>query len=148
MHRAFGDAIDTSGVTIRRAKWWWLQPAWVAMAPDGHIWFHPNHPSWCEDFSAASLWRQGLFIHEMVHVWQHQQGINLIVKRLPFARYDYLPLVPGKPFPRYGIEQQAEIVRDAFIIRMGGTRTGAPSLSVYDALIPFTPDRRAAPAIS
>lgn len=34
--------------------------------------------------------------------------------RHPFCRYGY-SLSPGKPFARYGIEQQAEIVRRAFI---------------------------------
>jgi hypothetical protein len=137
--RAFGDAIDLDRVTVRRAKWWWLQPAWVVMAPDGHIWFHPMNPSWREDFSDAPLYLQGLVIHELTHVWQHQQGINLVLRRGPWARYDYLPLKPGKRFTDYGFEQQAEIVRDAYVKRMGGSVTGTPALAVYDAVLPFRP---------
>jgi hypothetical protein len=34
--------------------------------------------------------------------------------RHPFCRYAYA-LRPGKPFARYGIEQQAEIVRHRFL---------------------------------
>jgi hypothetical protein len=134
--RAFGSAIALDTVTIRRAKWWWLQPAWVVMAPDGHIWFHPHNPSWRDDFSSASLWLQGLIVHELTHVWQRQQGINLVVRRGPWARYDYLPLI-GRSFEEYGLEQQAEIVRDAYVKRMGGSVPGSPPLDVYDALLPF-----------
>lgn len=136
---AFGDAIDIGQVTIRRAKWWWLQPAWVVMAPDGHIWFHPNNRSWHDDFSTASLWLQGLIIHELTHVWQHQQGIRLVLRRRPLSRYDYLPLKSGRAFESYGLEQQAEIVRDAYVKRMGGKIIGTPPLSVYNALLPFKP---------
>ena len=135
--RAFGDAVDLEPVTIRRAKYWWLHPAWVVMAPDGHIWFHPNNRSWCDDFSEASLFLQGLVVHELTHVWQRQQGINLILRRCLWARYDYLPLTPARAFADYGLEQQAEIVRDAYVKRMGGEVAGTPSLAVYDAVLPF-----------
>jgi hypothetical protein len=136
---AFGDAIDYGRVTLRRDKWWWLQPAWVVMAPDGDIWFHPNGHDWSDDFSAARPFLKGLFIHEMTHVWQVQQGINLVVRRGILARYDYLPLVPGKPFAAYGLEQQAEIVKDAFLKRLGMKVPGAPPLADYDAILPFMP---------
>ena len=114
-----------------------LQPAWVTMAPDGHIWFHPNGDSWCEDFSCAGPTLQGHFVHEMVHVWQHQQGIDLRLRRLPFARYRYLPLQPGKRFQSYGLEQQAEIVRDAFMLAWGYRLPWRPPLADYARLIPF-----------
>jgi hypothetical protein len=146
--RAFGDAIDLDAVTLRREKWWWLQPAWAVMAPDGHIWFHPNHRAWHDDFSTASLFLQGLLVHELVHVWQHQQGVNLIVRRGIWARYDYLPMKPGRPFTDYGIEQQAEMVRDAYVKRMGGTVAGTPALAVYDAILPFRPDRADGAAVA
>ena len=137
--RAFGDAIDLACVTIRRAKWWWLQPAWVVMAPDGHIWFHPNNTSWRDDFSRASLFLQGLIVHELTHVWQHQQGVSLIWQRPPFARYAYLPLTSGKPFSAYGLEQQAEIVKDAYLLGEGLRLKDRPPLEVYRALLPFRP---------
>ena len=113
------------------------QPAWVTMAPDGHLWFHPNGGIWSADFSAEPIWPQAHFIHEMVHVWQHQQGVNLILRRGPLARYDYLPLKAGLGFSGYGLEQQAEIVRDAYVKRMGGEVPGTPPLATYDALLPF-----------
>src|SRR3546814_7878346 len=101
------------------------------MAPDGHIWFHPKGGLWCEDFCDRSLQAQGLFIHEMTHVWQHQRGVWLPLARHPFCRYSYA-LKPGWPLKRYGIEQQAEIVRHAFLLREGAKVSGAPPIEQYE----------------
>lgn len=133
----FGTAIDPAVVRVYCCKWWVGQPASVTMAPDGHLWFHPQGELYCTDFAAAPIWTQAHFIHEMAHVWQHQQGVKLWLKRLPFARYRYLPLAPGKPFHRYGIEQQAEIIRDYWLLRRGIRLDGRPPLDSYVDLIPF-----------
>ncbi|WP_439533572.1 vgr related protein [Polymorphobacter sp.] len=130
----FGPALDPAPVTIRRRKWFWLQPRHITMAPDGHIWCHPEGSAWQPCFATQDLLTQAFFIHEMTHVWQHQSGINLILRRLPFARYRYT-LVPGKPLRAYGIEQQACIVADAFLAR-AHIRRQAP-LATYAALLPF-----------
>lgn len=106
------------------------------MAPNGHLWFHPKNDLFCDDFCDRSLDLQGLFIHELVHVWQHQQGIFLPLKRHPFCRYDY-NLKPGWKLGRYGIEQQAEIVKHVFMLRKGAKVAGAPPLSQYDGVLPF-----------
>jgi hypothetical protein len=135
--RVFGTAIACDHVRVNRLKWWMWQPAWVTMAPDGHLWFHPNGAVWSEDFAAEGPHLRGHFIHEMVHVWQHQQGVNLILKRPPFARYRYLPLVDGRPFDRYGLEQQAEIVKDGYLLADGVRLQGRPPLEAYRALAPF-----------
>ncbi|WOE74149.1 vgr related protein [Alterisphingorhabdus coralli] len=134
----FGDAIDLAPVQLCHSKWFWFQPRKTVMAPLGHIHFHPHSPYWSEDFSQERIGLRGLFIHEMVHVWQHQQGIFLPLKRLPFARYGY-SLKPGWTLERYGIEQQAEIVRHVYLLREGATLPGAPSLEQYEGVLPFTP---------
>ena len=138
----FGPAIDYGAVRVHNRAWWPFQPRRVAMAPDGHMWFHPKGGLFCDDFCAAPMAMQGLFIHEMTHVHQSQQRGRwyLPLMRHPFCRYDY-DLVPGKPFDRYGIEQQAEIVRHAFLLRNGMTVAGKPPLPAYDALLPFSGDR-------
>lgn len=115
----FGTTIDLSLPTVRNAKFWAFHPWWVTMAPDGHIWCHPNGFNWCADYAAQPLGLQAHFIHEMVHVWQHQQGINLLLRRPPLARYGYR-LAPGKPLRAYGIEQQACIIADGFRRRAEG----------------------------
>src|SRR5690606_17987808 len=68
----FGTAIDYDAVSMRRRRWFPLQPRKVLMAPCGHIHFHPGSPWYCDDFSEADLGLQGLFVHEMTHVWQAQ----------------------------------------------------------------------------
>lgn len=132
----FGDTIDYDAVRLSRTKWAFFQPRDTVMAPRGCIHFHPAGQGWRDDFAAAALTDQGLFIHEMVHIWQHQRGICLPLARHPWCRYDYA-LKPGQPLHRYGIEQQGEIVRHAFLLRCGARIPGAPSLTQYESLLPF-----------
>jgi hypothetical protein len=129
----YGTAIDYAAVEIRRRRWAFFQPRHVAMAPTGHIHFHPEG-QWSEDFSAEGLGLQGLFVHEMCHVWQWQRGVYLPLARHPFCRYSYA-LKPGWRLPRYGLEQQAEIVRHAFLLREGYEVPGAPGLGAYETLL-------------
>ena len=116
----FGNSIDYAQVRLFRRKWWPFHPRNAAMAPMGDIYFHPEGGAWSDDFSKEPLGTQGFFIHEMTHVWQTQKAgrFYLPLMRHPFCRYDYR-LKPGKPFERYGIEQQAEIVRHRFLADRG-----------------------------
>ncbi|MGB5077599.1 MAG: vgr related protein [Sphingorhabdus sp.] len=132
----FGDALHYEKIRIHNRKWWWFQPKQITMAPDGHLWFHPGSDLFCTDFCDQHLGLQGHFIHELVHVWQHQRGIFLPLKRHPFCRYDY-SLKPGWKLEKYGIEQQAEIVRHVFLLRHGEKVVGAPPLSQYEDVLPF-----------
>jgi|SRR5690242_1559863 hypothetical protein len=130
----FGSAIDYSSVRLVRGKWWPFQPRRSAMAPMGSIYFHPDGGGWSEDFSKESIARQGYFIHELTHVWQTQKGgrFYLPLMRHPFCKYDYR-LEPGRPFDRYGLEQQAEIVRHRFLADRGAPVPVCPPR----ALLPF-----------
>ncbi len=132
----FRDAIDYARVRIHNRKWAFFQPRHITMAPMGHIHFHPQGDRYRDDFAQAPLDLQGLFIHEMVHVWQHQHGIFLPLRRMPWARYAY-SFVPGRPLAGYGLEQQAEIVRHAFLLRHGAALPGAAPLADYEAILPF-----------
>lgn len=120
----FGRALDPDAVRIHRAKWFPLQPRNVAMAPDGHIWFHPEGGLWHPDFAHASVRMQAFLLHELTHVWQHQQGVRLWLRRHPFCRYDYA-LAAGKPLRCYGIEQQAMIIEHTFTARRAGCPNAA-----------------------
>ena len=130
----FGSAIDYSSVQLIRGKWWPFHPRNAAMAPMGNIWFHPEGGGWSEDFSNEPLLAQGFFIHEMTHVWQAQNfgRLYLPLMRHPFCRYAYR-LEEGKPFVRYGIEQQAEIVRHRFLADRGVAVAAPPPRG----LLPF-----------
>ena len=68
----FGDAIDYDQVRLIRRRWWPFQPKGIVMAPTGNIHFHPASDKWSDDFSREPLSAQGLFVHEMTHVWQAQ----------------------------------------------------------------------------
>jgi hypothetical protein len=130
----FGDAIDYSRVKMVHRKWWPFQPRSVAMAPMGNIHFHPHSFLWSEDFSREPLHRQGLFMHELTHVWQAQKRgrFYLPLMRHPFCRYSY-EVEPGRAFEGYGLEQQAEIVRHLFLAQNGR----APLICPPRTLLPF-----------
>jgi len=130
----FGDAVDYGAVRMVHGKWWPLQPRSIVMAPTGNIHFHPQDANWSDDFSRERSGLQGLFVHEMTHVWQTQTRGRwyLPLMRHPFCRYSY-QLKDGRRFDRYGLEQQAEIVRHRFLAARGGlvpdgTRLAALSL--------------------
>jgi hypothetical protein len=134
----FGDAIDYDRVRVHRRAWWPLQPRNVVMAPDGHVWCHARGSVWQADFARAGLGLQALFVHEMTHVWQAQRGGRwfLPLARHPFCRYRYR-FDTARPFERYGLEQQAEIVRHAFLLAHGVLVPGKPALDAYRTLLPF-----------
>lgn len=134
----FSAAIDCASVRIRRRRWFPLQPRRVTMAPMGHLHFHPASENYCDDFAAADLQLQGHFIHEMTHVWQAQTRgrWHLVLRRHPFCRYAY-SLKPGWPLERYGLEQQAEIVRHAFLLRNGLRLAGVSDPGAYSELVRF-----------
>jgi hypothetical protein len=73
-------------------------------------------------------------MHEMTHVWQAQTKgrFYLPMMRHPFCRYDYA-LAPDRPFNSYGLEQQAEIVKDAFLASHGALSRCVPP----PGLLPF-----------
>jgi hypothetical protein len=129
----FDDAIDYSKVRLFRGKWWPFHPRGAAMAPTGDIWFHPVGGGWSSDFSIEPLSAQGYFIHELTHVWQAQKRGRsyLVLMRHPFCRYSY-ELKPGKPFEHYGIEQQAEMVRNRFLADRGAAASDPPPQELFN----------------
>lgn len=134
----FGAAIDYEQVRIVRRKWAFFQSRNVTMAPCGNIHFHPKGGSYRDCFASSSIGWQGHLIHELVHVWQYQRGINLVLRRHPLCRYHYT-IKPGWTLDRYGLEQQAEIVRHTFLMRRGVVVPGAPPLPTMESILPFRP---------
>lgn len=116
--RLFGDAIDYRRVRIynRRYLPFGLQPRNCAMTPNGAIYFHK---SCCLlDFSAGSEDARHWFMHEMVHVWQHQLGYPVRLRgavRLGLSyRYD---LVRGRTLADYNMEAQGDLLADYFVLK-------------------------------
>ena len=108
------------------------------MAPCGHLHVPGNSDLWLEDYGTGPVALQGLFLHEMTHVWQSQlRGkYYLPLMRHPFCRYRYT-LEEGLAFVDYGLEQQGEIVRHVFLGRLGLLSLGAPPLDRLERLLPF-----------
>ncbi len=137
VREVFGAAIDTERVTIRRRKWFAFHPRRVTMAPNGHLHFHPDGNSYCDDFSQASPSLQAHFIHEMTHVWQSQTRGWWYVPLLGAVQRKYsYKLSPGKPLNRYGIEQQAEIVAHAFMLKRRWKVSEAATLNALIEALP------------
>lgn len=62
-----------------------------------------------------------MFIHELTHVWQHQNGMWVRTRGLFSNLVDYnYSLDRKKKLSDYGMEQQASIVADYFILKTYG----------------------------
>ena len=132
----YGGSLALGEIEIRRRRWFPLQPRDTVMAPCGHLHFHPSGSAYRDDFSLADIGARGLFVHELCHVWQTQRRGRyfLPLMRHPFCRYDYA-IDAGRPLDRYGIEQQAEIVRHGYMMREGYRIPDKPPRAVYEALL-------------
>ncbi len=83
------------------------------------------------DFSdpETPLHIQAVFVHELTHVWQAQNGVSLLLAKIKAGdseaayRYDSLD---SKVFAAMNIEQQAMVVEHAFTVSRGGEAPLAP----------------------
>ena len=141
----FADSLDYGAVRLHARRYLPFQPRNVAMAPNGAVFYPAAHFS--RDFAAESLGRRAWFVHEMVHVWQHQNRVMQDLRLLgAFALatglyrragpasgaagrylYDYLHCQARAPAPAlelgdFGFEQQATIIEDYYIATNGGER--------------------------
>jgi hypothetical protein len=123
---------------VQRKKWFLFQPKNVLMAPTGNIHVHPASAHWSDDYAQEHVHAQGWFLHELTHVWQTQNRgrYYLPLMRHPFCRYDYA-VRANWPLERYGLEQQAEIVRHVFLMRNRIAVLGAAPLPVLETILPF-----------
>jgi hypothetical protein len=122
----FAEHLDVSKIKIVAHR---LVLPHYAISPNGHVYF--NIQDWSDDFSEQSLMKQSWLIHELVHVWQIQQGLAVVRQAIFDRQYRYV-LEQGKQFLHYGIEQQAQMVQDYFIRRAQGQ-----SCAAYEDCIPF-----------
>lgn len=131
----FGSDIDYSRVYIHRGKWMPFQPHDTAMTPLGEIYFPQG--VYKADFS-TNVPDKAWLIHELTHVWQYQQGANLILAAPGSRNYDYGKITRATRFDRLNIEQQASVVADYYLIQQGHSpEHGSGTLSDYRAVIPF-----------
>lgn len=135
----FGDEIDYARVMVHNCKWRFFMPGHRPHAPNGHIYFPPGTSCYAKDFSKSELRDRSVFIHELAHVWQFQRGVNVAARAALNRSYDYGAAFRGRPFFRLGVEAQAKMVADYFLLKNGAVLDGRPSLEEYRRLLPFTP---------
>jgi hypothetical protein len=130
----FGGALALDDVRMRASP---FPRAFVPGRWFGRDWIVWPRRGLPDDMAAAPVKIQATFIHELVHVWQAQQGVNLLLAKLKAgdsrAAYAY-PLEPCA-WGGLNIEQQASAVEHAFRLSRGGT---APARAAfYRAVVPF-----------
>lgn len=119
----FGNLIDYKKVKVLNQPYLPWQPVHMFMAPEGYI--HSRNENYSSDYSQENRGYQAIFIHEMTHIYQHQQGINVLLKGailqiahyLSFRRYNpyHYEFDENKDFDQYNIEQQGDIAKDIFL---------------------------------
>lgn len=125
----YKDSIKYQKVKIHHGKYIFAQPAGSGMTPNGEIYVaddaRQNNFLYKKDYSIESVELKAFFIHEMAHVWQYQNKI-LRVKTAAvlgqlrhFGRYGKMykyVLDARKKLIDYGIEQQAAIIEDYYVV--------------------------------
>ena len=113
----FRDAIDYARVRVYSRRYLpYLQPKNCAMTPNGSLYFHAS--CFLDDYAQASVTNQHWFMHEMVHVWQHQLGYPVRLRGairvgLPY-HYD---LHADATLADYNMEAQGDLLADYFVLK-------------------------------
>jgi len=118
---AFGEALPYDLIRILPAPWP-LSRAFVPGRWFGRGWIVWPARALPADIAAAPLGAQATFIHELTHVWQAWNGVNLLTGKLKAgdrpAAYRY-PLGVDCAWDRLNIEQQAMVVEHRFRLSRG-----------------------------
>lgn len=112
----FHDAINYRRVRIHGRRYMPFQPKNCAMTPNGSMYFHAS--CFLDDYAQAEATVQHWFIHEMVHVWQHQLGYPVRLRGAVRVglRYDY-ELAEGATLADYNMEAQGDLLADYFVLK-------------------------------
>jgi hypothetical protein len=136
---AFGDALRLETIRIMASPWpfdrafvpgRWFGKDWI-------VWPWRTLPA---DIAVEPLRLQATFIHELTHVWQAQQGVNLLTGKIRagdrLASYEY-PVGMDCAWGDLNIEQQAMVVEDRFRLLRGGKARA--DRAFYDRVCPIGP---------
>ena len=113
----FGDAIEYARVRVFNRRYLpYLQPKNCAMTPNGSIYFH--HSCFLDDYSQANITGQHWFMHEMVHVWQHQLGYPVRLRGAVRIGLGYrYRLRAGATLADFNMEAQGDLLADYFVLK-------------------------------
>lgn len=136
---AFGEALTLDSIRILSAPWpfdrafvpgRWFGRTWI-------VWPGATLPA---DIARAPLRLQATLIHELTHVWQAQQGVNLLTGKIRAgdrpAAYEY-PVGMDCDWGGLNIEQQAMVVEHRFRLTRGERTPG--DAAFYDRICPIGP---------
>ena len=112
-----GAAIDPARVRVHNRRYLPLvQPQNCAMTPNGSIYFH--HTRFLPDYAAGDPHTIHWFVHELVHVWQHQLGYPVRLRGALRIGLSYrYALHPGALLSDYNMEAQGELLADYFVLK-------------------------------
>lgn len=134
---AFGEALHLDDVRFLASPW----PFDRAFVPGrwfGRDWIVWPHKTLEPDIAEARLGRQATFIHELTHIWQAQQGVNLITGKIRAGdrpqSYEY-PLGVDCDWGGLNIEQQAMVVEHRFRLSRGAAVPADQAF--YDRVCPL-----------
>lgn len=117
----FRDTIRYPKVWIHKGSYlpFGLQSMGTSMSPNGEMYFRKEYST---DFSQANTRKKHVFIHELSHVWQYQHGMKVKLRGLVswVAKYEYA--LDSWPLSTYGMEQQAQIIADYYILTQPNSR--------------------------
>ncbi|MBI4802474.1 MAG: DUF4157 domain-containing protein [Elusimicrobia bacterium] len=137
--KMFGDTIDYGKVKIITGKgmtfWGKILTLTGSAVTWGNTIYFPNKEDGSSQYDPEN--NSDWLIHEMTHIYQRQNdGLLYILKAIwehltkGGAVYEYVP-VQGKSFQDYGVEQQAAIIQDYYLVSIGS-----------EPLRPLTPEQK------
>jgi hypothetical protein len=138
----FGGAIDYAKVRIHNRRYlpFGLQPKNCAMTPNGRLYFH--HSCFLDDYAAGDVHARHWFMHEMVHVWQHQLGYPVRLRGAVRIGLSYrYRLRAGATLADFNMEAQGDLLADYFVLKHLGDpaamrwRHNAASLPLFEAVL-------------
>ncbi|MER9313265.1 hypothetical protein NKI51_28980 [Mesorhizobium australicum] len=142
----YGDAIDYSKVPISdKSLFGPLIDESRAHTPFGTM--HFPGTSYSEDFSKEPITSYGYsasqrtFIHELAHVLQYQQGVNVALRAVLNRDYDYGAVFKDVSFSNLGLEKKAMMIEDYFALTHANAahplrNTSQQSISEYEKRLP------------
>lgn len=116
----YGYSVRYNEVWIHRGSYlpFNLQDNYTAMTPEGEMWFQEG--VYQEDFASPYINGQHLFLHEMMHVWQYQRGMWVRTRGAFSWAADYTYSLDKNHLLEYGLEQQASLVSDYWLLKNYG----------------------------
>lgn len=114
----FRESLDYSRPRVHNDEFlpFGLQPNNTAMTPNGEMYFNPSR--FKEDFALSTDSDKHWFMHEMVHIWQHQLGYPVMRRGAIRIGLDYeYELKPEKRLGDYNMEAQGDLIADWWAIK-------------------------------